>query len=332
MSNGTPARRDEPALTTEIEKALVQGDIGRLTPEQRWSYYEARCKAAGLNPVTRPFEYLQLSGRLVLYATKSCTDGLSAANGLTHRILSRETVGDIHEVLVEVSSPAGRSTQDVGCVVVGTLKGEALCNARMKAVTKAKRRAVLGFCGLGDVIDESELDTVRDARRVIDPEPTAHHAINHDNGSGHGSGAYADPGTVKAFAAWCKGFADEINAKWLDKHTSRGGEIPDGLPDEVLSTWQLSGHLLKWGRAAGLIVAPEEIRSNRDKYTALLWQRHLEAVNTEAVAYARKCWKDAAEKLAAREAAKKPEAVASGPTPDAGDDDELSGAWAEGRE
>jgi hypothetical protein len=43
------------------------------------------------------------------------------------------------------------------------LAGESLCNALMKASTKAKRRAVLAVCGLG-MLDESELDTVAGAR------------------------------------------------------------------------------------------------------------------------------------------------------------------------
>src|SRR5690606_25662498 len=45
-------------------------------------------------------------------------------------------------------------------IPLGALKGEALANLRMKAVTKAKRRVTLSICGLG-ILDESELDTLQ---------------------------------------------------------------------------------------------------------------------------------------------------------------------------
>jgi hypothetical protein len=49
------------------------------------------------------------------------------------------------------------------------LKGEELVNARLKAVTKAKRRVTLSICGLA-FLDESEVETVKQARRVnVDP-------------------------------------------------------------------------------------------------------------------------------------------------------------------
>lgn len=62
---------------------------------------------------------------------------------------------DIFIVTVRVSSPSGRFTESIGAVNIQGLRGEALANAFMKAETKAKRRAVLAYCGLG-MMDESE--------------------------------------------------------------------------------------------------------------------------------------------------------------------------------
>jgi hypothetical protein len=45
------------------------------------------------------------------------------------------------------------------------LKGDALANALMKAETKSKRRVTLSICGLG-MLDETEVDTIPDARKV----------------------------------------------------------------------------------------------------------------------------------------------------------------------
>jgi hypothetical protein len=197
--------------------------------------------------------------------------------------------------MVEVSGPSGRSSQDIGAVVIGNLRGEALCNAFMKAVTKAKRRATLSFCGLGDVIDEAELDTVREFRRVAEGEevrPDAHHAKNHDNATGHGSGAYASPDDVKAFVEWVGMTVDEVNAKWLDHHTADDGEVAEVKP--LLSTYQLAGHLYKWCRSVGLINAPDEIRmGQRDKFTAVAWVRDRGEVEGEAIRYAREKWREA---------------------------------------
>lgn len=303
--NALGVSQGEP-LPEAIEAAIVQGDLAKLSIPQRIVWYQRRCQAAGLNPISRPFEYITLQGKLTLYATKSCTDQLSGIHGLSHKIVSRETIGDVHLVTVEVSSPAGRSSQDIGAVVLGRLQGDALCNALMKAVTKAKRRATLSFCGLGDVIDESELDTVRDSRRIAESEvvpPDAHHAKNHDNASGHGSGAYARPPDVAAYEAWIKSQVDDINAKWFDKHTSKSGEIAVGTK-ELLSTFQLAGHLYKWAKSAGLVNAPDEVSpGRRDKFTAVAWVRDRAEVEGEALRYGREKWRE----RIAKESGTKPE-------------------------
>ena len=59
-----------------IEQALVMGDLSKLDSEQRVNYYLKVCSSLGLNPLTRPFDYLVLNGKLVLYARKDATDQL----------------------------------------------------------------------------------------------------------------------------------------------------------------------------------------------------------------------------------------------------------------
>ena len=62
------------ALATQVtdaaELALVTGDLSRLTPEQRLSYYNRVCESIDVNPLTRPFDYITLNGKLLLYAKK----------------------------------------------------------------------------------------------------------------------------------------------------------------------------------------------------------------------------------------------------------------------
>jgi hypothetical protein len=62
-------------------------------------------------------------------------------------------------VTVRATMPDGRQDEDDGAAPIGTLKGEALANAMMKATTKAKNRATLSICGLA-MLDVSELESL----------------------------------------------------------------------------------------------------------------------------------------------------------------------------
>ena len=60
----------------EFKHALADGDLSALDSGQRLAYYESVCQSLGLNPLTRPLEYLELNGRLTLYAKRDATDQL----------------------------------------------------------------------------------------------------------------------------------------------------------------------------------------------------------------------------------------------------------------
>jgi len=124
-----------------IEAAIVQGDLSGLTPPERVAYYMKVCESLGLNPLTKPFDYLKLNGKLQLYALRGCTDQLRKINGISVTALTEATEDGVHTVTAEVRGSDGRTDQDKGCVTIKGLQGEALANAKMKATTKAKRRA-----------------------------------------------------------------------------------------------------------------------------------------------------------------------------------------------
>ena len=145
-----------------IERVVALGDLSKLSAEQRASYYFEVCSSLGLNPLTRPFEYLSLSGKLVLYARKDATDQLRHHRRISQEITGREMVGDLYIVTAKARTVDGRTDEEIGVVSVKGLAGDNLANALMKASTKAKRRVTLSVCGLG-LLDESELETVRDA-------------------------------------------------------------------------------------------------------------------------------------------------------------------------
>jgi hypothetical protein len=149
-----------------VQEVLLGGDLARLTPEQRVSFYRRVCESLGLNPLTKPFDYLKLNGREILYAKKDATDQLR----FLHRIsidpkgFTREILSGIYVVTATATMPSGRTDVSTGAVAVENLKGESRANAMMKAETKAKRRVTLSICGLG-LLDETEVDSIPDAQR-----------------------------------------------------------------------------------------------------------------------------------------------------------------------
>ena len=148
-----------------IEAVVAQGDLSKLTNEQRVMYYLKVCASLDLNPATRPFEYIVLNGRMVLYARKEASDQLRQARGVSVSIQSRVREDDLYIVTARAETPNGRTDESIGAVSIGGLKGDSLANALMKAETKAKRRVTLSICGLG-FTDETEIETIPGARTV----------------------------------------------------------------------------------------------------------------------------------------------------------------------
>jgi hypothetical protein len=156
------------ALTTNpnsdvIESVITAGDLSKLNPVQRVNYYTAVCQSVGLNPLTKPFEYITLNGKMVLYARKDATDQLRDIRKVSVTRLERERIDGVYVVTAYAQAQDGRTDSSMGAVSIEGLKGDSLANALMKAETKAKRRVTLSICGLG-MLDETELSTIPDAR------------------------------------------------------------------------------------------------------------------------------------------------------------------------
>lgn len=142
-----------------IEQVIIKGDLLALKPEERVAYYNAVCQSIGLNPLTQPFQYITLNGRLTLYARKDCTDQLRELNGVSITKLETQVVNEIYMVTAYGVDKTGRTDSSIGAVNIGGVKGDNLANAFMKAETKAKRRLTLSICGLG-MLDETEAETI----------------------------------------------------------------------------------------------------------------------------------------------------------------------------
>ncbi len=150
------------------EQVVIKGDLSKLTETDRMSYYSAVCNSLGLNPLTRPFEYISLNGKLTLYATRAAGDQLRAIRGITITNLDPRQIGELFVVTATGRDRTGREDASTGAVSTAGLRGEALANAMMKAETKAKRRLTLSLAGLGWT-DETEVDAIPGAERVETP-------------------------------------------------------------------------------------------------------------------------------------------------------------------
>lgn len=289
-TNGAAPAVRQNDLSPEILFSLVtKGDVSGLNANQKVAYYETRCKLAGLAPASRPFEYLVLNQKQVLYATRACTDGLTALHSITVELLDhrRDDDNGIYIAQARAKFPGGKFVDDIGVTPIVGLKPADLCNAMMKAITKAKRRAVLSACGLGDLPDETELETMRG------PEPPK-------NDSGYGRGQYASPEQTAAYLDALKGWIAKKNAAWLDYWThpdTREIEIDregaTAAMKEPLNIHQADGHLLKWCVETGLLdpsIVPEEAKARQlGRYVAIVYHRNKEdqrALGKEMEAYA----------------------------------------------
>ena len=160
-----------PVNASTLERVLVAGDLSGLSESQRIEYYKAVCESLGLNPLTRPFEYLRLNGKMILYATRAAADQLRAIHGISIADVRVEYKDDMIVVTVRGRDKSGREDVEVGVVSTVGLRGDAQANAFMKALTKAKRRLTLSLAGLG-WLDETEAETIPGAQRVTEPQPS----------------------------------------------------------------------------------------------------------------------------------------------------------------
>jgi hypothetical protein len=242
-------------LTTEssaiLERVLAVGDLAQLTPSERNQYYNAVCRSTGLNPLTRPFEYVKLSGKLVLYARRDAADQLRKLNGVSLRIVRQETIQDLFVVTVEAKDANNRVDTDLGAVAISGLRGEALANAMLKACTKAKRRVTLSICGLG-LPDESELPDVPGGQRQEWSETP------HDPATGEVFDEPAEAGTAEEVrqprGPWAvnddRGEEQHIAAT-LDDALRRYGEVKAARSDKLAVAVNNLGLLRTAAAAAG---------------------------------------------------------------------------------
>lgn len=148
-----------------LEKVITANDLGGLSPLEKVQHIKNVCESLGLNPLTKPIQLIKFQGKEIAYFTKDATEQLRKTNGISIKIRDTKIVEGIYIVIVDAKTKDGREDSSTGALSVAGLKGDALCNAMLKAETKAKRRVTLSICGLG-FTDESELETMKGHQKV----------------------------------------------------------------------------------------------------------------------------------------------------------------------
>jgi len=169
-----------------ISSVVLNGDLSKLQSSQKVKYYQHYCERLGLDPATQPFKLIKIQGKEVLYCDRSGTAQLNSLHKVSHTIIERKTENGVYTVVARACQPDGRQTESLGAVGIDGLKGNELCNAMMKAETKAKRRSTLDLLGLG-ILDESELETIYE-KKFITPQ---------ERGDGAADGAILTEKTVE---------------------------------------------------------------------------------------------------------------------------------------
>src|SRR5262249_49437485 len=103
-----------PAKT--LEKLLLESDLSGLTPQERIDYLLRARESVGLKPTTKPFAYIKLNGKLVLYALRDCTEQLRKLHGVSVTGMTMQTISDVYVVSAEFRDKSGRTDQATGCV------------------------------------------------------------------------------------------------------------------------------------------------------------------------------------------------------------------------
>ena len=149
-----------------MEQVLLKGDLAKLTAAERNTYYMQTCHSLGLNPLTQPFAYITLNGKLTMYAKRDAADrSLRKINGVNIEILSQRMDAGLFIVTVRATDKTGRQDEDMGVVSMPAQgAGEALTPC-WKAITKATGASPCQSAGLGS--------SMKPRSRIFRPAPSA---------------------------------------------------------------------------------------------------------------------------------------------------------------
>lgn len=167
-----------------LSKIILKGDWKDLTPAQRVEGYIALCRALGLNPLTKPFDLLEMRDRTTLYLNSAGGAQLGAIHKASYTITRVETerladTAMLVRAYVKVRLPDGRENEDVGIKACNPKDVNDYIRAYKSAITNARLRAIKGLIGLNvpvegdeEEIPEARVVSVEIPAQAAEPEPT----------------------------------------------------------------------------------------------------------------------------------------------------------------
>jgi len=167
--------RADPAIArAAVVHMLGTGDYSKLSDDQRAQLHLQMCTSLGVNPLTRPFEWIEFydpetrGKKLTLYPKSSLADQLSYVHRIRVRTVEEKMVGTLYKLVLEGTMPDGRSETNVAYLDMvdregKPLRGQRHGNGLMKARTKCKRRLIFGMVGMS----MPDRDSLQDARTVV---------------------------------------------------------------------------------------------------------------------------------------------------------------------
>ena len=147
-------------ISQRLRELIISGDLSKLTPPEFVSYYQEACRRIGVNWITKPFDFIRLNGKLVLYLNRGGADQLRKVHDISIEVSDPKVVDGMIYCHAKASLPNGRVDEDYGYVPFPkNSPPEVISNKYLHAVTKAKRRATLSVVGLG-WLDETEIESI----------------------------------------------------------------------------------------------------------------------------------------------------------------------------
>jgi hypothetical protein len=107
-----PAEQEQAGIAA-LAHVLGSGDLAQLTDEQRVGHYLRLCRSLGLNPLSRPFDWVYFKEpggdeKLALYPNQSCAAQLRRQHHMRVEITRREIVGELFVCEAKAYTPDGR--------------------------------------------------------------------------------------------------------------------------------------------------------------------------------------------------------------------------------
>jgi len=252
-----PASIDLNAVIKKV--TLSNGEITDLSPDEKYAYLVHLAQRAGLDPDTSPFRILVQNKNVKqqngdwksfpvekVYAGREATEQIAANAALSLGITDKKFQNTLCIVSVRVSDKDGRFVDATGAKDIADLAGVKLENAIMHAETKAFRRGILRYKGLG-ILDESEVVDIEGARSYAITAPVAPEMVTRDAAKKSQSASETESTTIQTAKEQTS--PEAVNAPGARTTDAQSASSSQNL-DAVISPADLK-QVLKDGEEAG---------------------------------------------------------------------------------